>query len=46
MDSARFQMEKQLQEICEKTGAGLLFMPPYSPDFNRKKMGGHEMRVT
>jgi transposase len=26
--------EKKLQEICGKAGAGLLFLPPYSPDFN------------
>jgi putative transposase len=34
MDSARFRGKKQLQEICGKAGTGLLFLPPYSPDFN------------
>jgi transposase len=34
MDNARFRRKKQLQEICGKAGAGLLFLPPYSPDFN------------
>jgi transposase len=34
MDNARFHRKKQLQNICEKAGAELLFLPPYSPDFN------------
>jgi transposase len=34
MDNARFHRKKQLEEICGKAGIGLLFLPPYSPDFN------------
>ncbi|MDR2484933.1 MAG: transposase [Treponema sp.] len=34
MDNARFHRKKQLQEICEKSGSGLLFLPLYSPNFN------------
>ena len=34
MDNASFHRKKQLNEICGKAGVGLLFLPPYSPDFN------------
>ena len=34
MDNAGSHRKKQLNEICGKAGAGLLFLPHYSPDFN------------
>ena len=34
MDNAMFHRKKQLTEICTKSNVGLLFLPPYSPDFN------------
>jgi transposase len=34
MDRASFHRKKNLEKICEKTGARLLFLSPYSPDFN------------
>ncbi|MDR2500388.1 MAG: transposase [Treponema sp.] len=34
LSNARFRRKKQFQKICEKAGIGLLFLPPYSPDFN------------
>jgi hypothetical protein len=34
MDNARLHRKKQLEEICERARVGLLFLPPYSPDFN------------
>jgi transposase len=34
MDNAAFHKKKQLFEIAAKHGVYLLFLPPYSPDFN------------
>jgi len=34
MDNAAFHKSNQAQELIEQTGATLLFLPPYSPDFN------------
>ncbi|MDR2499709.1 MAG: transposase [Treponema sp.] len=34
MENASFHRKKHLNKICGKTNAGLLFLPPYSPDFN------------
>jgi putative transposase len=34
MDRASFHRKKQLEEICKKQGVSLLYLPPYSPDFN------------
>lgn len=34
MDNARFHKSAKTREIIEKTGCTLLFLPPYSPDFN------------
>ena len=34
MDNARFHRKEYLQEACGKSGVGLIFLPPYSPDFN------------
>jgi len=34
MDNARFHRKKILEEIAEKHGQHLIFLPPYSPDFN------------
>jgi putative transposase len=34
MDRAGFQRKKQLGEACEKHGVNLLYLPPYSPDYN------------
>ena len=34
MDKSRFHRKKTLQAICERAGVDLLFLPPYSPDYN------------
>lgn len=34
MDNASFHRKKMLQNIACKSGINLLFLPPYSPDFN------------
>jgi transposase len=35
MDNASFHRKKALSIIAEQRGFSLLFLPPYSPDFNR-----------
>lgn len=34
MDNAPFHKKKEIKEITDKHGHHLLFLPPYSPDFN------------
>jgi transposase len=34
MDNASFHRKRQLNEIADKYGVFLLFLPPYSPDYN------------
>jgi len=34
MDNASFHRKKQLRKIADRYGVYLLFLPPYSPDFN------------
>jgi hypothetical protein len=34
MENASFHRKKHLSELCGKANTGLLFLPPYSPDFN------------
>ena len=34
MDNARFHNKTMLKKILQKAGHELLFLPPYSPDFN------------
>jgi transposase len=34
MDNAMFHRKKRLMEICAQVNVNLLFLPPYSPDFN------------
>ena len=34
MDNARFHKLQQVSEAIENTGAQLVFLPPYSPDFS------------
>lgn len=34
MDNASFHSKKRLQKIANRYGVHLLFLPPYSPDFN------------
>ncbi len=34
MDNAAFHKSPETLQLIEKTGATLLFLPPYSPDFN------------
>ena len=34
MDNARFHKTERTQELIEATGAKLLYLPPYSPDYN------------
>jgi len=33
-DNAAFHSKKALQELADREGHFLLFLPPYSPDFN------------
>ena len=35
MDNATFHRKKQLHDIAAKYGVYILFLPPYSPDFNK-----------
>jgi transposase len=34
MDNASFHPKKELQKIADRYSVNLLFLPPYSPDFN------------
>ncbi len=34
MDTAAFHKSEKTHELIEQAGATLLFLPPYSPDFN------------
>jgi len=34
MDNASFHRKSKLYELAKKAEVGLLFLPPYSPDFN------------
>lgn len=34
MDNASFHKGVMTKELVEKTGCNLLYLPPYSPDFN------------
>ena len=34
MDNASFHKGARTKELIEKTGCVLLYLPPYSPDFN------------
>jgi len=34
MDNASFHRKSKLYELAEKAKVNLLFLPPYSPDFN------------
>jgi transposase len=34
MDRASFHRKKQLEEVCKKREVYLLYLPPYSPDYN------------
>jgi len=34
MDNASFHHSERIRQMCEKTGVKLVYLPPYSPDFN------------
>ena len=34
LDNARFHKKKDIKEIAENSGHKVIFLPPYSPDFN------------
>ena len=34
MDNAPFHKKKDIREISKRHGHSVLFLPPYSPDFN------------
>ena len=34
MDNASFHQSRKIRELIENAGCELLFLPPYSPDFN------------
>lgn len=35
MDNATFHKGGRIRELIEKAGCQLLYLPPYSPDFNK-----------
>ena len=35
MDNASFHKSRRIRELIEQAGCNLLFLPPYSPDFNK-----------
>jgi len=35
MDNASFHKSKRTKKLIEAAGCGVLFLPPYSPDFNK-----------
>ena len=37
MDNLNAHKNKKVRELIESTGASILFLPPYSPDFNRTR---------
>jgi hypothetical protein len=34
MDNASFHHTKRVEQLCYEAGVKLLYLPPYSPDFN------------
>jgi transposase len=34
MDNASFRHSEQVKQLCSDAGVKLLYLPPYSPDFN------------
>ena len=34
MDNASFHKSKRIKNLIEYAGCGVIFLPPYSPDFN------------
>jgi transposase len=34
MDNARIHCSEELQEMCNEAGVLLVYLPPYSPDYN------------
>lgn len=34
MDNVKFHLQLRIKEIIESVGAKIIFLPPYSPDFN------------
>jgi hypothetical protein len=34
MDNASFHHSERIQQMCAKAGVKLIYLPPYSPDFN------------
>lgn len=34
MDNVKFHLQTRVQELIESVGAKIIFLPPYSPDFN------------
>ena len=34
IDNASFHKSKKIKELIESVGCGVIFLPPYSPDFN------------
>ena len=34
MDNAKFHKSEKTKNLIEKAGCSILFLPPYSPDFN------------
>lgn len=35
MDNAPFHKKEEIRQIAEAAGHSVLFLPPYSPDFNK-----------
>jgi transposase len=34
MDNASFHRSERIEQMCDEAGVRLLYLPPYSPDFN------------
>jgi transposase len=40
MDNATFHKGGRIEQLIQEAGCELLYLPAYSPDFNRKKFCG------
>jgi transposase len=44
IDNARFHKSKRVRELIENAGCRLIFLPPYSPDFNPIEHHWHSVK--
>jgi transposase len=45
MDNASFHKSQRTLELIEAAGCRLLFLPPYSPDFNKQESVWHSLKT-